>query len=133
MRKAFTMLEIVVTIMIVGILAVIAKEVIPDVTLIKDTSYILSKIKETQSEAILEEGEKCFDIKSSTNKLNKQTIVLIKDSSLSSLCFDEEGKPYEDNISMAKLMKKPLFINITYKKEKKDIVVMPYSGLVSVR
>ncbi len=127
------MLEIVITVIIVGILAAIAKEIVPDLTLVKDTSRMLSKIKETQSEAILEEGEKCLDIKDFSKDLNELTAVTIEDSSLNFLCFDEEGRPYEDNVSMSNLMKKPLYIKLTYKKEKKGIVVMPYSGLVTVR
>jgi len=124
------MLEVVVTIMIVGILAAIAREIIPDMTLLKETSYLLTRIKETQSDAILEEESKCLDMK---NSAVKKSILKVKDGSLKSLCFDEEGKPYENNTSTAQLVKKPLSISLTYKKEKKEIVVMPYSGLVTIR
>ncbi|NPA81370.1 MAG: prepilin-type N-terminal cleavage/methylation domain-containing protein [Epsilonproteobacteria bacterium] len=146
MRKAFSVLEVVVTIMIVGIIAVIAKEVIPDTVLSKDTSYLFYKIKETQAKALLnEKKENCLTLDSEilnesskgakNNLFNKDTKIVILNNTLKDkkLCFDNEGKPFTKEDSKKKLIKNPLIVRVINKEEQKELVIMPFSGLVVIR
>ena len=154
MKKAFSMLEIVIVIMIIGVLAAISKEIIPDTTLLKDTSYLFSKLKEAQSNALLGESAKnCIDLNISksdsikkeemTSKnpkkyfFDKKTKISIFGNVLKSedkrLCFDENGRPYDSKIDLKYMIKKPFSIKVSYQKENKEMVIMPYSGFITIK
>ncbi len=135
MKKAFSMLEVVVTVMIIGIFTAIATEFIPNNSLLENTSYILYKIKETQAKALLnQENENCIILDDKISDKSKNHQITIESSLLNKkLCFDSEGKPFENNLSIENMIKKPVTIKIKNQNEEKDLILMPFSGLVVIK
>ena len=129
------MLEVVVTVMIIGIFTAIATEFIPNNSLLENTSYILYKIKETQAKALLnKENENCIILNDKISDKSKNHQITIESSLLNKkLCFDSEGKPFEDNLSIENMIKKPVTIKIKNQNEEKDLILMPFSGLVVIK
>ncbi|GEM_PF-3880856 len=135
MKEAFSMLEVVVTVMIIGIFTAIATEFIPNNSLLENTSYILYKIKETQAKALLNQDKgNCIILDNKIYDKSKNHQITIESSLLNKkLCFDSEGKPFEDNLSVENMIKKPVTIKIKKQKEEKDLILMPFSGLVVIK
>ncbi len=138
MKEAFSMLEVVITVMIIGVMIAVGTELIPNTSLSKDTSFILYKIKETQTNALLNQNKtNCINLdkKNYPLSLDKKTQILIEGNLLKKkkLCFDSEGKPFDENLSIANLIKKPIFIKLKNNKEFKELIIMPFSGTVIVK
>ncbi len=135
MKEAFSMLEVVVTVMIIGIFTAIATEFIPNNALLENTSYLLYKIKETQAKALLNQDTKnCIILDKKIYETSKNNPIIIESSLKNKkLCFDSEGKPFEENLSTENIIKKPVTIKIKHKKEEKDLTIMPFSGLVVIK
>ncbi len=135
MKEAFSMLEVVVTVMIIGIFTAIATEFIPNNSLLENSSYILYKIKETQAKALLnQDKENCITLNNKIYDTSKNHQITIESSLFNKkLCFDSEGKPFENNLSAENMIKKPVTIKIKKQKEEKDLILMPFSGLVVIK
>jgi prepilin-type N-terminal cleavage/methylation domain-containing protein len=148
MKKAFTMVELIIVIVIIGILASVAVMSIPDTTLRSDTSYIIQKIKEKQLFALNYDhfdfndqtwrdnfyNNTCINtdkthLNNSELKSNSTTKYIIRSNvTAKNICFDNLGRPYKDNYKLNNFLKLPIVLNIGYKNETKKIVIMPYSG-----
>jgi len=138
MKEAFSMLEVIITVMIISVMIAVGTELIPNTSLSKDTSFILYKIKETQTNALLNQNKKnciSLDKKNYPLSIDKETQILIEGNLLKKkkLCFDDEGKPFDENLSIANLIKKPIFIKLKNNKEFKELIIMPFSGTVIVK
>ncbi len=148
-HAAFSMVELIFVILLIGILAYIGGNFLPDNRLLNDTNFLLMKIKETQRNALsydsvgfstpwsVESNLTCIELDidklelrdSHAQKPHRFSSVLSVDGN-STLCFDNFGRPYQSE----HLLLKPLDINLTYKpKEYRSISVVPISGYVIIK
>ena len=148
-NSAFTMVELIFVIVLMGILAYIGGNFLPDNRLLNDTNFLTMKIKQAQKNALLcdvvgflkpwsvENNSTCIDL--DTAKLEAKETKAQKPHKFSStlsvdgnsiLCFDEFGRPYQGE----QLLLKNLDMNLTYKMQNyKSILVMPMSGYVIIK
>ncbi len=146
--SAFTMVELIFVIVLLGILAAVGSNLLPDNRLLNDTNYITMKIKEKQKNAIGYSDYRFGDeLWSSVNSsacidLDKQGLEredlnsthphkisssIAVDTNIT-LCFDEYGRPYQSEY----LLLAPKDINVTYNGISKILSVMPMSGYVTL-
>ena len=148
-RSGFTMVELIFIIVLIGILASIGGNLLPDNKLLNDTNFITMKIKEKQKNAIGKSNYNfgdalwssyniatCIDLtKDGFEKNDLQAQKPYKLHSLlnvdgnTTLCFDEYGRPYQSEQLL--LIKKD--INVTYNAQMRTISVMPISGYVTLK
>ena len=149
MKKAFSMIELIFIILLIGILAKIGSGFIPDNKLLNDTHYIVMKIKEAQKNAIGYDdfnfsNPKYWDInRSDYNRTcitcNKDFFeklegkILYIDNNVSpanaKICFDSYGRPYDEN---GTLMRQKSVIKVSYKQQYKTISVFPITGYATI-
>jgi hypothetical protein len=123
------MVEIIFVIVLMGILASIGSNILPDNRLLQYTNKVTMQIKETQKNAI---GKDINGFGALWSKEDNRTCVIL-DNSLhvegnTTICFDEYGRPYDTTLEQILLVKKD--INITYNGDYKTISVFPMSGYV---
>jgi Tfp pilus assembly protein PilE len=157
MRKAFSMIELIFIVIIIGILASAVQMSMPDPKLYSDSDYIIQKISQTRMQALLydhavlgdeqwREGDyndTCIKLnKDYLNNLDKKTNNPKKYSissrttlsaSVEKVCFDYLGRPYKNDYKLNNFLKMPIELNITYKQKRKQVLIMPFSGGVIVR
>jgi len=147
LRSGFSMVELIFVIIVIGILAKIGLNFMPDNRLLNDTNFLTLKIKEKQKQAIaddvngflkpwsIEDNRTC--IKLDVNALEKEDSHSKKPHRFSStinvdgnntICFDNFGRPYQGE----RLLLDKKEINVTYKDNNKMISVMPISGYVII-
>ncbi len=153
MKKAFSMVELIFIIVLLGILAKVGVSFIPDNRLLNDTHLITLKIKEAQKNAIgfdaFKFGDtKVWDINRSDfnktciscskgffEKLDANTTLSFQSitCSTSVFCFDSFGRPYELNGTSEQLSQRPIELNITYHQKINTISVLPMSGYAIIK
>jgi prepilin-type N-terminal cleavage/methylation domain-containing protein len=131
MRNAFSMVELIFVIVLMGILASIGSNILPDNRLLQYTNEVIMQIKETQKNAI---GNDINGFGALWSEESNSTCILL-DSSLhvagsTKICFDEYGRPYDSSTAQLLLVKKD--INVTYNGESNTISVFPMSGYVTL-
>ncbi|NOX16359.1 MAG: hypothetical protein GXP61_10135 [Epsilonproteobacteria bacterium] len=145
---AFSMVELIFVIILVGILSYIGSGFLPDNRLLNDTNFLTMKIKETQKNAISYDINAfskpwsktsdftCIDL--NTTNLEQKDSHSQKPHEFSStlsvdgnktLCFDSYGRPYQSE----RLLLKNLDMNLTYKDQHKSISVLRVSGYVIIK
>ncbi len=153
-RCAFTMVELVFIIVLMGLLTKIASSYMPDNRLLNDTHYISMKIKEQQKNAIgydtFQFGSNqywsiptrysqdfnltCIDSNAtyleSLDREKSYKFTLTFDNNIT-ICFDSLGRPYGG--VPAQLFLSDTDINVTYNSIKSRISVLPYSGYVIIK
>lgn len=157
MRRAFSMIELIFVIIIIGIIAAAAKMAMPDTRLYSDTDFILQQLQQTRMHALLVDHEvlgkeswrtgdyndTCIGLdKNSLNNLAKKSkdpkkyrlsrLTAIS-ASVPKVCFDRLGRPYQEDYRLNNFLKMPIELNITYKAKRKALLIMPYSGGVIVK
>lgn len=153
MKKAFSMIELVFIIVLLGILAKIGSGFIPDNRLLNDTHLIAMKIKEAQKNALGYDPFKFGDAKIwdiNRSDFNKTCVACSKNffekqdanttlslesitCTVSSFCFDSFGRPYELNGAVEHLIQKPIELNISYHQKTNTISVLPMSGYAIIK
>ncbi|MDD2383684.1 MAG: type II secretion system protein [Sulfurospirillaceae bacterium] len=148
-RRAFSMVELIFVIVIMGILAKVASSYMPDNKLLNDTNFVIQMIKKTQHKAMGYEnyvfGKTQFwdDNTSDFNRTciafntfflqNMDTKNYNFDALLTpespSLCFDSDGRPYR----LQGLLFQKVDINVTFNNKTNTISVLPYSGYVIIK
>ncbi len=147
MTTAFSMIELIFIIIILGILGSMMKMNMPDNRLLSDTNFIVQKIKAKQIYALSYDNfdyttNKFFDdttcifinketinnnekdsAKASPYKINPKTTITPNDLNI---CFDNLGRPFKLN----NLEEMPIVFNIAYKDSNKTINIMPFSGSI---
>ncbi|MBN2781832.1 MAG: type II secretion system protein [Campylobacterales bacterium] len=132
MKKGFTLLELIFVIVLLGVLASVGGSFFKPNYIIDDANFIISKIKETQFEAIGFDKQ-TFDggeISSSVGCITLLKNVLKDDNyniksdfggvlSAEIVCFDAKGSPNFDT-------KKSLIL--THSTDSKTIIIEPKSG-----
>jgi len=146
--KAFSLIELIFVIVIMGILSYVGISSIPNETPITDAE-VLKKIilnKKTNAlgyEVFSENNDTCLKITKdyinseenfSRVKYRFKSTISVTGLSNSDklLCFDYLGRPYdgkaEENLS--NLLKKLVIITISYHKREKNLTLYPISGYV---
>ncbi|WP_331775715.1 prepilin-type N-terminal cleavage/methylation domain-containing protein [Sulfurospirillum sp. 1612] len=146
-HRAFTILELIFVIILIGIISSIGLSSLPDNRLLNDTNFVIMKIKETQRHALgndvigfntpwsVQSDATCLDVNNTSfeekARQNSTPFQFVSDVSSENkrLCFDEFGRPYHDE----KLIQQKLDINITYNHEMNTISVQPMSGYVIIK
>ena len=155
MKKAFTMIELIVVILVIGIIYAMAKMSMPDSRFYSDVNFITQTIKQKQLYTIgydsfdFDGGRDstfndlvCVDIdkvtlndnENSSNSQKKyqidpQTVISIN-SGDQKICFDFLGRVYKNNLQLNNLVKVPIEFNITNKNKTKELLIMPVSGYI---
>lgn len=144
----FTMIELVFVIVLIGILATIGGNLLPDNRLLNDTNILTMKIKEKQKNAIgksnysfgdehwlSDDNKTCLSISKTgieeDEKNEEKPYVFHSTISLSGnerLCFDEYGRPYANGA----LLSVNLDVNLTLDRKFRELSVMPMSGYVII-
>ena len=146
-REGFTMVELIFVIILIGVLAGIGTNFMPDNRLLGDTNFISMKIKEKQKQAIaddvngflkpwsIEDNRTCIKLsvdsleqEDSHSKKPHRFSSTINISGNSTICFDNFGRPYQSEQLL--LDKKEIIVK--YKDSNKIISVMPISGYVII-
>ena len=153
MRNAFSMVELIFIIVLMGILAKVASSFMPDNRLLNDTHYVSMKIKEAQKNALGYDsfqfgGAKIWEINRSDFNLTcidcNKTFLESLDHNFSlsaqsvscsnQFCFDSLGRPYHDVNTSGQLLLSPIDIILTYNNDKNTTVsVLPMSGYVIIK
>jgi len=142
--RAFSLVEVIFVIVIMGILTFSAFEFIPDNTLISDTDMLKLKIIQKKSNAL---GYKkrgfdnyiciTFD-KDYLNNNEDENYTFKSDISIDGLsgnrvCFDSFGRMYDKEIDIELknlISSKTILITLKYKDQKQNIVIYPLTGAI---
>lgn len=147
MKKAFTLIELIFVIVILGVLGGIGFSSMRSDYANKDGNFLLLKVKEARYKAIGFEGNKneaCIVIDRATinsNELNspspyniRSNITINPNLTNNRLCFDALGRPHNgnayngNNIVLNNLIQQNLAINLTNSGDLCSIRVHPLSG-----
>ncbi len=150
MKKAFTLIELIFIIVILALLSGVAVMSIPDNRLMTDINFVTMQIKKKQMDAFLYDhydfddptwrnnfyDNTCIDTaKIKSNEIDSKSARKYQmHSTLSEdkICFDHLGRPYHDNYQLNNLLQTPILLDIEYKKIKRKIKIMPYSGSIMI-
>lgn len=151
MKKAFSMVELIFVIVLLGILVSIGGNLLPDHRLLNATNFVTMKIKETQKNAIGNDihgfdrrpwswhsSSTCIDLNvtgfeqkdlDSQKPFEFGDLVEVDGNNVR-LCFDEFGRPYRHR--QEQLLLENVEINVTYNNRTNRILVWPMSGYVTI-
>jgi len=149
MKKAFTLLELIFVIVIIGVLAGVASSTYKENYLKNDISFIALKIKEAQYRGIGYEHmvfgtnnapvdyingcirleKSALEEKSTEGKVGYKLRVNSFDEG--TICFDSKGRPHDDDFTLATLRSEKKVIDLSYNGETKSIEISAVSGYVS--
>ena len=129
MIKAFSMVELIFVIVLLGVLASVGGNLLPDNRLLQYTNEVTMKIKETQKNAIgndVNGFEKPWSQESNTTCITLDDSLHVEVSTR--ICFDAYGRPYQSE----QLLLQNKDINVTYNGQVNTISVLPMSGYVTL-
>ncbi|OQX74782.1 MAG: hypothetical protein B6D59_01145 [Campylobacteraceae bacterium 4484_4] len=156
-KNAFTLIELIIVIILLGVLAAAAKMAMPDNALLSDTEFIKQQIRQKQMQSLLMDhydfsdpvwrnssyDDTCVELTKSalqtmqTNEARKYRLhdktTLSVDPAVSKICFDTLGRPYKNDYRLNNFLKKPIELDIHYKNQSKKLMIMPYSGSVMIK
>ncbi|MEA1982070.1 MAG: type II secretion system protein [Campylobacterota bacterium] len=156
MKNAFTLIELVFVILLIGIMVAVGSSAFKPKYLQDDTNFIVAKIKEAQFLGIGYEHLKfggdsvgpdyktgCIYFKdtnlsegaSSSNQITyKIHIELDEDSDLyeQTICFDSKGRPHEDDFN-GTILEEQKVLKLTYSNQSTEIVIEPITGYVIIK
>jgi len=147
--RAFSLLELIIVLVIMGILSFVGLQFIPDETLNSDTQVLKQKILQKKSNAL---GYKLtgsddyvcitFDkdyLNNEENESSQKVHYKFKsDISVSglqngnTLCFDFMGRPFdgEIDVNLTKIIHTNIIISLKYRQKEQNITVFPITGSV---
>lgn len=149
MKKAFTLIELIFVIVIIGIIAGIGFSMISPQYHLKDGEFLLLKLKQAKFKAMGYEGQKnstCITLtreslnnneKNETKNPNPykfRSILTTAPAGLNTLCFDSQGRPHNgnsyngENVRLDTLMHDILNINLVNNGKTCQIRVYPLTG-----
>jgi len=156
MKRAFTLIELILVIVIIGIVTIASAMFLPNHTLLNDSNFISMEIKRVQSKAI---GNNQYVFNSNTWRANpdtsscitltkaslniskaqgggyaihRDTTISVTPNSINRVCFDHLGKPYANDFQIANVLVNSVNITVQYRDETRVIKILPYSGYVLV-
>ncbi|WP_024791860.1 type II secretion system protein [Lebetimonas sp. JS138] len=144
--RAFSLIELIFVLVIMGILSFVGMQFIPNETPLSD-SEILKKLILTKKTNALgykifgENNETCIkltknDINSEENasraKYRFKSDIQVSGLSGDLLCFDYMGRPYDGGVDekLTHLLKNFVTITLIYKNKEKNLTLYPVSGYV---
>lgn len=150
MKKAFTLVELIFIIVIIGILAGVASSVFKSDYLSNDADFILAKIKQAQykgigyehngfgtQSAVADYNNGCINLEkislqeSSTD--GKLTYALHVDAfDAGTICFDSKGRPHNSDFRSVNLLNDKKVITLSYNGETKNIFILATSGFAII-
>ncbi len=151
MKKAFTLLELIFVIVIIGILAGVASTSFRSDYLSADADFVLAKIKQAQyrgigyehkvfgsSDAPVDYEHGCIRLEKSALQESASegdiTYRLRVDAfDAGTLCFDSRGRPHDDDFRILTLRSEKKVIDLSYNGENKQIVVQAQSGFAIIK
>ncbi|MCJ7766429.1 MAG: prepilin-type N-terminal cleavage/methylation domain-containing protein [Thiovulaceae bacterium] len=151
MRRAFTLIELIFVVAVIGILAGVAGSMFKTNYLRNDTDLIVLKIRQSQYKGIgyehngfglqssvpdYENG--CIDLNSSAFQASASSGVAAYSLHVDAfdggiLCFDAKGRPHENNFASGTLLTEKISIDLSYRGETKTIVILPKNGFVIIK
>jgi prepilin-type N-terminal cleavage/methylation domain-containing protein len=161
-KSAFTMIELIFVIIIIGIIASVGTAFIPNTTAINDANFLIQKIKEVQKNALSYDTQDFNTTRSpwadltfnsteynlTCTSLNPAVLNTIDQNSsraytiqsnvvviggTNTLCFDFLGRPYLYNDGLDQLLLFRLDINVSQSDNSKLLSVYPISGYVKIQ
>ena len=150
MKKAFTLLELVFVIVIIGIMIGVGSSALKPKYLQNDTNFIVAKIIETQfmgigyehnsfgcqeinpdykSGCIRIEKDALSEDATNTNELNYKLHISIEPLD-TTICFDSKGRPHEGDFTQSTLLKAQKKLTFKYLDKEKNIFIEPLTGFV---
>jgi len=145
--KAFTLIELIFVIVLMGILTFIGFSFLPDNTLNDDTKALKNLINLKITNALSyeanmsDENDKkrvciTFDKNYLNNEENSSRIKYFFkadiNSTVSTVCFDKFGRPFENNVDGEdqNLLDENVIITLKYKNKEKNITIHKQTGYV---
>jgi len=151
--RAFSLIELIFVIIIMGILTFVGLEFIPDETLVVDTQMLKQKILDKKSNALGfdytgENNLTCITFSKDAlnfdeNLTSKTKVERYKFKSQISIkglkngnriCFDAMGRPFEGKVdkNLTNLLHNYIIIKLKYRNEKNTIILYPITGALKV-
>ena len=152
--RAFTLIEMIFVIVLIGLISIGAINAIPDNTLLNNTKFVYNKILEKKANAIGfmadtsksdENRSVCiaFDKEWLKNDENYSKVKFnlsnrIDISPNVTICFDYLGRPHKNGIDLKNfnnILQQKVDINVTYTKDNsyKTIKIYPITGYVEIK
>jgi len=145
-KSAFTLIELIFVIIIIGILAGVASSTFKDNHLQNDAQFILAKIRQAQYKgigfehnnfgtagALANDSHGCIELTKASleERASDGNLVYSLHADVntpnSTLCFDAKGRPHENSFDGA-LLSTPKVITLNYNGETQKISILPVSG-----
>jgi len=150
MKSAYTLLELIFVIIVIGVLAGVASSSFRSDYLTSDAEFIVAKIRQAQYKGIgyehkvfgtntapVDYQNGCIDLekialedKSSDSKVAYKLHVDAFDAG--TICFDAKGRPHDDDFSLSTLRSDTKVITLSYNGQTKDISILSFSGFAII-
>jgi len=150
MKYAYTLVELIFVIVIIGILTGVASSSFKSDYLSSDIDFITAKIRQAQYKGIGYE-HKVFGTDTASVDYNNGCIRLektaLEDKAVDSqatyklhvdafdegtICFDAKGRPHDDDFSLSTLRSDTKIITLSYNGETKNISLLSLSGFAVI-
>lgn len=149
-KKAFTLIELIFVIVIIGIMAGVASTSFKTNYLLDDTNFIVAKIKEAQFLGIgyehldfggnslgVDFNSGCIDInntvleESATNANEVDYKLHVDDFDYGIICFDSKGRPHNNDFDGTLLTTQKKF-TFKYADKEREIIIEPITGYIII-
>ncbi len=144
MRQAFTLLEIIFVIVLIGIMAGVGSSMFKTNYLLHDVNFITLKIREAQYRGI---GFEHYDMSAGTYTispalgcvtLNKSALadenykLHVDDFDYGTLCFDSKGQPHEGDFTTPPMVARKV-LTLRHHGAEQNITIEPLSGYAIIK
>ncbi|GAX87076.1 conserved hypothetical protein [Lebetimonas natsushimae] len=142
--RAFSLIELIFVLVIMGILAFVGMQFIPNETPLSDAEILKKLILNKKTNALgykiygenndtcirLSKGDINNEEKLSRVKYKFKSSIKINGLSSDLLCFDYKGRPYDGEVDekMKNLLRNFVTITLNYKNKEKNLTIYPMSG-----
>ncbi|MEA1920566.1 MAG: hypothetical protein U9N52_12045 [Campylobacterota bacterium] len=148
MRKAFTLLELIFIIVIIGVIAGVGSSMFKTNYLLHDTNFIVLKIRQAQYQGIgyehnsfgVEEtnpdyDKGCIKLDENLSDANYKLHVRIDHSALTTdtLCFDAKGRPHDGDFTKDSLLAERKVLKLEDATQNVSISIEPQTGYAIIK